>query len=202
MGSRPDPGLVGAPLRGAGVRNGVLAPSQLDAAWTTLEIGEALTRGGGTMTGGTIVCGVTETPDGRSAAELARALVARLGLRLVLVHVLDGVPPGTHESVTARQRRAGAEQILNAIASDIGDGTERRIVVGSRAEALAQVAAEEGADLIVIGSRSAGLASRKLRCTLARELEAATSVPVVLAPPTTRRRSDQRLAMAAGATSG
>jgi nucleotide-binding universal stress UspA family protein len=154
------------------------------------------------MTGGTIVCGVTETPDGRGAAELAGALVTRLGLRLVLVHVLDGVPPGTHESLTARQRQAGAERTLHEIAREIGEGAERRIMVGNRAEALAQVASEEGADLIVIGSRPAGLASRKLRCTLARELEAATPVPVVLAPPTTRRRSDQRLAVAAATTTG
>jgi nucleotide-binding universal stress UspA family protein len=152
------------------------------------------------MTGGTIVCGVTETSDGRTAAELARALGSRLGLRLVLVHVLDGVPPGTQESLTARQRQAGAERILNKIAGEIGNGTEKRIIVGNRAGGLAQVAAEEGADLIVIGSRPAGLANRKLRCTLARELEATTPVPVVLAPPATRKRSDHRLALASGAS--
>jgi len=152
------------------------------------------------MTGGTIVCGVTATPDGRSAAELARALVTRLGLRLVLVHVLDGVPAGTQESLTARQQQAGAEQILNEIAREIGNGTEKRIMIGNRAGALAQVAAEEGADLIVVGSRPAGLANRKLRSTLARELEATTPVPVVLAPPATRKRSDHRLALASEAS--
>jgi nucleotide-binding universal stress UspA family protein len=149
------------------------------------------------MMGGTVVCGVTETEDGRSAAELARALVARLGLRLVLVHVVDGVPLGTEESLTARQRQSGAEQILSLAARELGSGTETRVVIGDRAEALAQVAAEEGADLIVIGSRPAGLGNRKLRCTLARDLEAATRVPVVLAPPATRQRSDHRLAAAA-----
>lgn len=146
--------------------------------------------------GGTVVCGVTDAPGGRCAAELAHALVARLGLRLVLVHVLDGVPAGTQESLSARQRQAGAERILDEIAHDVGEGTETRVVIGNRAEALAQVAAEEGADLIVIGSRPAGLANRKLRSNLARELEAATPVPVVLAPPTTRKRSDHRLAVA------
>jgi nucleotide-binding universal stress UspA family protein len=148
------------------------------------------------MMGGTVVCGVTDTPDGRGAAELANALRTRLGLRLVLVHVLDGVPPGTQESVTARQRQAGAEQLLDETARDTGEGTEKRIVVGDRADSLAQVAAEEGADMIVIGARAAGLGSRKLRCTLARELEIATPIPVVLAPPTTRKRSDHRLALA------
>jgi hypothetical protein len=35
--------------------------------------------------GGTIVCGVSETAEGRAAAHLAAALGGRLGLRLVLV---------------------------------------------------------------------------------------------------------------------
>lgn len=152
------------------------------------------------MVGGTIVCGVTEAQDGWGAASLAQALGERLALRLVLVHVVDGVPAGAHESLTARQRQKGAEKILNTLARDIGNGTEKRIVIGDRAEGLAQVAAEEGADLIVLGSRSAGLGSRKLRCTLARELEATTPVPVLVAPPTTRRRSDHRPVVAAAAS--
>lgn len=152
------------------------------------------------MTGGTIICGVTETSDGRSAAALARALGTRLGLRLVLVHVVDGVPPGTQESLTARQRQAGAERVLAQIAQEAGNGVEKRVMVGNRAEALAQVAAEEGADLIVIGSRPAGFGNRKLRSTLARDLEAATPIPVAVAPPTTRSRANHRLALAAGAT--
>jgi len=151
------------------------------------------------MTRGTVVCGVTETPDGRGAAAVAGALGRRLGLRLVLAHVLDGVPQGTHESLTARQRHAGAERVLDEIARDLGEGTEKRIMLGNRAEALAQVAAEEGADLVVIGSRPAGFGNRRLRSTLARELEAATPIPVVVAPPATRKRAEHRLAPAAGA---
>ena len=150
--------------------------------------------------GGTIVCGVNESPDGRNAAELAGALGTRLGLRLVLVSVVDGVPPGTEDSLTARQRQRGAERTLDSIALDVGHGTEKRVMLGNRAEALAQVAAEEGADLIVVGSRAAGLGSRKLRCTLARELDAATPVPVLVAPPTTRKRSDHRLSVAIAAS--
>jgi len=148
---------------------------------------------------GTIVCGVTESPDRRGAAELAHALGSRLGLRLVLVCVVEGVPSGTHESLTARQRQSGAERALDEIARDIGNRSEKRVVLGDPADALAQVAAEEGADLIVLGSRSAGLGSRKLRCRLARELEATTPVPVLVAPPSTRTRTDHRLSVAAEA---
>jgi len=149
------------------------------------------------MTGGTIVCGVTDSADGQGAAELARALGTRLDLRLVLVHVVDGVPRGTEGSLTARQRQDGAERVLDSTARELGSGTETRMVLGDRAESLAQVAAEEGADLIVLGSRAAGIANRKLRCTLARELEVETPVPVLVAPPSTRMRSDHRLSAAA-----
>ena len=151
------------------------------------------------MTGGTIVCGITESAEGRLAAELADALGARLGLRLVLVHVVDGLPPGGDESLTARQRQRGAEVTLDALVRELGHRTERRVVIGGRAEGLAQVASEEGADLIVLGSRPAGLGSRNLRCTLARELEAETPVPVLVAPPSTRKRSTRRLATAGNA---
>jgi nucleotide-binding universal stress UspA family protein len=114
--------------------------------------------------------------------------------------VLDGVPAGTRESLTARQRQTRAEQSLDAIACELASGAEKRVVLGNRAEALAQVAAEAGADLIVLGSRATGLGSRKLRCTLARALEAATPVPVLVAPPSTRKRSDHRLSPAAEGT--
>jgi nucleotide-binding universal stress UspA family protein len=147
---------------------------------------------------GTIVCGVADSPDARGAAELARAIGARLGLRLVLVHVVDGVPAGTQESLTARQRQTGAERTLNEIARDLGDDAEKRVVLGGRADALARVAAEEGADLIVLGSRATGFGSRKLRSALARELEATTPVPVLVAPPSTRKRSEHRMSVAGG----
>ena len=117
----------------------------------------------------------------------------------MLVSVIDGVPAGTDESLTARQRLSGAERTLDEFARELGSGVEKRLVLGDRAEALAQAAAEEGADLVVLGSRSAGVGGRKLRSTLARELEATTPVPVLIAPPSTRRRSDHRLGVAAEA---
>jgi nucleotide-binding universal stress UspA family protein len=145
---------------------------------------------------GTIVCDVTEPPAGRSAAEFAAALGARLGLRLVLVYVLAGLPPGGEDSVTARRERSGAEQTLDEIARAIDHDAEMRLVVGDHAEAVARVAAEEGADLVVVGGRPAGLGRRNLRWTLARQLEATTAVPVLVAPPSTRKRSDRRLMVA------
>ncbi|HYZ78393.1 MAG TPA: universal stress protein [Gaiellaceae bacterium] len=146
---------------------------------------------------GTVLCDVTDSLAGRSAAEFAGALGARLGLRLVLVHVVTGVPRAALESVTGRQLRSGAERTVAAIAHELGHDAETRVAVGDHAEALARVAAEEGADLVVVGARQAGLGGRNLRWTLARELEAATPVPVLVAPPSTRKRSDRRLSASA-----
>src|SRR5438067_13364636 len=151
---------------------------------------------------GTILCDVTDPPAGRCAAEFAGALGARLGLRLVLAYVVDGVPPAARESVSGRQLQSGAERTLDEIAGRLGHGVETRVAVGNHAEQLAWIAAEEGADLVVVGARPTGLGGRNLRWTLARELEAATPVPVLVAPPTTRKRSDRRLAVAAGTNPG
>ena len=128
---------------------------------------------------GTIVCGVVDAPEGRAAAQLGAALAARLGLRLVLVHVASGEEP---------------PPALHAIAPD--QDVELRVVAGNRVDAIAQVAADEGADVILLGSRARGARGRQLRCTLAGELEAAQDVPVLIAPPATRRRSGRRLALA------
>ncbi len=141
---------------------------------------------------GTIVCGVVDAPEGRAAAQLAGALAARVGLRLVLVHVISDPAPGDSDAAHVADR--AIESALGVL--ERRDDVDRRVVAGSRVDALAQVAAEEGADVIVIGSRPRGARGRQLRCTLARELEAVQAVPVLIAPPATRKRSRRRLALA------
>lgn len=147
---------------------------------------------------GTILCGVTDTQEGRGAVQLAGALRDRLGLRLVLAHVVDSLLPA-QESVSTRHERQGAERALASIVRELeldDGGVETRVVVGPRDTSLAKLAADEGADLIVLGSRARGFRGKHLGCTLARELEAATPAPVVVAPPQSRKRSEQRLAVA------
>jgi nucleotide-binding universal stress UspA family protein len=149
--------------------------------------------------GGTIVCGVTASDEARSAAQLAGALAARLCLRLVLVHVLEGVRPSSVDSAGTRERRQDGEELLEALRAQAPDGAETRLVLGDRVQALANVAAEEGADVVVVGARKAGPRGRRLASSLARELPSATPVPVVVAPPSRRKRSERRLASPAGA---
>lgn len=137
---------------------------------------------------GTIVCGVTPTPGARAAAQLAEALTARLDLRLVLVHVVD-----------SHRDDVDGEASFEALAGTLARTAEVRIVHGNRVDALARAAADEGADLIVLGSRAHGAGGRQLRCSLARQLEAVQSVPVVIAPPATHARSGRRLRLAENA---
>jgi nucleotide-binding universal stress UspA family protein len=136
------------------------------------------------MTGGTIVCDVTDPTEGHGAAAFASALGKRLGLRVVLAYIGDWAE---HDP----------DQAFGSIAHELDADVELRLMSGDHAEALARMAAEEGADLIILGSRAVGFGGRNLRCTLVRDLEAATPVPVLVAPPSTRRRSRRRLDVAA-----
>jgi nucleotide-binding universal stress UspA family protein len=134
---------------------------------------------------GTIVCGVDESEGGRNALRLAIDLSDRLDARLVLMHVAAGVGAvGGEEGLTATYGRQGAERLLRQLAVEFGlDTSLHRWAVGDRASLLAAMAAEEAADLIVVGSRSTGLLRRGLRSTLAMSLEGETQIPVVVAPP-------------------
>lgn len=136
------------------------------------------------MTAGTIVCDVTDPEEGPAAAAFAGVLGTRLGLRVVFALVR-----GAGEGHT--------ERTLAAIAEELDAGAEIRLVAGDHAEALARMAAEEGADLIILGSRAVGFGGRNLRSALVHDLDAATPVPVLVAPPTSRRRGKRRLDLSA-----
>lgn len=144
---------------------------------------------------GTIICGVDDSDEGRGAVEMGVELSERLGLRLVLAHVAqafyshDAVDQGS-ESVAMKGDRIQAERLLVRLAEEFGitETAERRAGVGDRAALLGQIAAEEAADVILVGSRARGWRGRGLRSSLAEELEAATPVPILIAPPGSRRR--------------
>jgi nucleotide-binding universal stress UspA family protein len=143
---------------------------------------------------GTIVCGVTDTDEGRQALATAVEVGNRLGLRLVLVHVAEGIAASNghvdgDESVTMKGGREGAARLLAGVAAEYGvtDRAERRVAVGDAGSLLGQIAAEEAADLIVVGSRARGRLRRGLESRLAERLETETPVPVLIAPPGLRR---------------
>jgi nucleotide-binding universal stress UspA family protein len=143
---------------------------------------------------GTLVCGVSDYDDGRQALETAVELSDRLGLRLVLAHVSNGIGSlGSDldgiESVSMKANREGAARLLDRLATEYGvvDRAERRSGTGDAAVVIGQIAAEEAADLIVIGAKKRGVLGRRVESRLAEQLGSETPVPILIAPP--RRRA-------------
>jgi nucleotide-binding universal stress UspA family protein len=144
---------------------------------------------------GTIVCNVTDCDEGHAALELGVELSQRLGLRLVLAHVAEGLAPidgdGDHnESVTMKANRRGGELLLAQLAREYGidDTAECRVAVGDPALLVGRIAAEEAADVILVGSRTRRWPGRGLESKLAEGLESETPVPILIAPPANGRR--------------
>jgi len=141
---------------------------------------------------GTLVCGVNDSDDGRRALEVAVEVSERLRLRLVLAHVSDGIAVSGDadgaESVSMKANREGAIRLLARLAREYGiaDTAEQRSGVGDIAALIGQIAAEEAADLIVVGARTRGRLRRGLESPLASQLESETPVPVLIAPPRSR----------------
>ena len=138
---------------------------------------------------GTLVCAVTDGEESADALALSAELSERLGLRLVLAHAVDGIGiGGGDESVTMKANRQGAERRLARLADEHGvaDRAEKRVAVGEPAALLGQIAAEEAADVIVVGARARGWRKR-LESGLVDKLETETPLPVLIAPPRTHR---------------
>jgi nucleotide-binding universal stress UspA family protein len=145
---------------------------------------------------GTLLCAVTDGEESADALALAAELSERLGLRLVLAHAVDGIAAiggggdggDGGESVTMKANRQGAERLLARLVVEHGvaERAEKRVAVGEPATLLGQIAAEEAADVIVVGARARGWRKR-LESRLADELATETPVPVLIAPPRTRQ---------------
>lgn len=138
----------------------------------------------------TIVCGVDESPGGVDALRVARDLSHNLEVRLVLAHVAAGYRAAEGaKGLGSVQARRGANRLLERLAREHGltDGADHRVEVGEPAEGLARIAVEEGATIIVVGSRLHGRRRRKLLSALAGDLAGTAPCPVVVVPPEPRR---------------
>ena len=143
---------------------------------------------------GTLVCGVVDRDDGRRALDMAVEVSERLGLRLVLAHAGGGFDPiaadgQDAESVSTKADREGGERLLARLVAEYGlaGRAERRVGTGDAATVIGQIAAEEAADLIVVGARARGRLRRGFQSRLAEQLGSETPVPVLIAPPADRR---------------
>jgi nucleotide-binding universal stress UspA family protein len=146
---------------------------------------------------GTVVCAVADGTQNDDAVAEATELSERLGLRLVLTHVVDriaGLSDDDGESITMKGDRIEAERRLAELARAHGveESAEQRVVLGDPAALLGRIASEEAADMIIVGAKRRGWGRRGVESRLAHELETETPVPVLIAPP--RRHARPRLA--------
>lgn len=138
---------------------------------------------------GSIVCGVDGSPDSRAALHAADGLARRLGLRLVVAHVSQvalQAPGLTPAPIVAppggRELRAG-EELLEQLLLDEGPGdAETRSLYGFPAERLADLADEEEAELLVVGSRGRGAFRAAFLGSVSNELIGIARCPVVVVP--------------------
>jgi nucleotide-binding universal stress UspA family protein len=116
-----------------------------------------------------IVVGIGQSDDATAVASVADRLAGSLGLPLILVHATNGDEP-TGELLERFDPRSGV-------------GSELRTTVGEPAQALARVALEEDAALMVIGTGSRAPLRRLFAKGTASAVMDAESRPVVLVPP-------------------
>jgi nucleotide-binding universal stress UspA family protein len=147
-----------------------------------------------------IVCGVDGSADSEAALTVAARLAHRLGTRLVLANVVEYVDPpyatvgairpgavrAPLAEVLGEQVRAG-ERLLEEMAEGARlEMAERRVVSGLAAERLADLADEEDAELIVVGSRGRGAFKAAFLGSVSTSLIGVARCPVLVVPPGAR----------------
>lgn len=143
-----------------------------------------------------IVVGYASSEAGRHALTVAAELAGDLGVELHVVHVVDLLDypvdpdlPDWEEQGSARLAAERAE--VDAVLADWPGQWDYRLRRGDPAHALAEVAAELGARMIVVGSRhGSGLAVALERLagttrSVAHALERA-DIPVLVVPEHSR----------------
>jgi nucleotide-binding universal stress UspA family protein len=140
---------------------------------------------------GSIVCGVDESAESRAALRVAAQLSGQLAMPLVVAHVTQAAafPPvaGSTAAVmsqpTAEESRAGS-RLLEQIAEEEGlRDAALRSLHGFPAERLAELADEEAAALVVVGSRGRGAFKAAFLGSVSRKLVGIARCPVLVVPP-------------------
>jgi nucleotide-binding universal stress UspA family protein len=139
---------------------------------------------------GSIVCGIDGSEESRAALRVAGAIAERLGLRLVMAHVYgDAVFAGGPDHLepvamlTPEFSRVG-ERLLERVAeAEQVPFAERRVLHCLPAERLADLADEEAAYLIVVGSRGRGAFKRAFLGSVSSDVIGLARRPVLVVPP-------------------
>jgi nucleotide-binding universal stress UspA family protein len=123
---------------------------------------------------------------------VASQLGRQLGLRLVVAHVVQ-TPIATSWAATfaAPSPReplltdldAGGRLLDHVLTAEGLEHAERRIVVGFPPDRLADLADQEDADLVVVGSRGRGAFKAAFLGSVSTGLVGVARVPVLVVPP-------------------
>ena len=143
-----------------------------------------------------LLCCVDDSDTARAAARYARDLSSPLSLELVLVHVAGtaaapgaSAAPGGHARLVEAQKEEG-EEVLARAARDAGVGdARRRLEFGSVVDRLLAVAAEEEAEMIVLGSRGRGRMRAAALGSVAAEVATKAPCPVLVISPAAAERA-------------
>ena len=141
---------------------------------------------------GSILCGVDGSRHAPAVLRQAVRLAEALGVPLVVAHVVQPPLPSPGVGLTARQLpavpidalMAAGEATLDTLLDEEGLGdVERRVVLGFPADRLADLADDEGAELIVVGSRGRGAVKAALLGSVSTALIGVARCPVLGVPP-------------------
>ena len=132
-----------------------------------------------------IIVGVDESHGSSDAIALASSLARITGSTLMLVNVFPSPPP------CRAVERCAATALLERLRSSLGDETVevRAIARASPARGLRELARDEDAGLIVVGSTHVGRAGRVLPGSTAERLLHGSPCPVAVAPKGYAQRS-------------
>jgi nucleotide-binding universal stress UspA family protein len=142
------------------------------------------------MMEGSIVCGVDGSTESRVALRVAAQLSGQLGLRLVVAHVAQAaVFTPAYASMPIVERPAvdelhAGEELLDQLALDEGlTDASLRPLHGVPAERLADLADEEDAAFVVVGSRGRGAFKAAFLGSVSSDLIGVARCPVLVVPP-------------------
>jgi nucleotide-binding universal stress UspA family protein len=144
-----------------------------------------------------IVCGVDGSPESQDALRVAARLADSLDLRLIVANIAEPVyipyaaaaPLGGMAGQEAllsetESQQDVAEAVVDEVVAAAGvRNVGRRAAVGVPAERLADIADEEKAELIVVGSRGRGAFKAAFLGSVSHSLLGVARCPVLIVPP-------------------
>lgn len=145
-----------------------------------------------------IVCGIGGSADSDAALTVAAQLAKRLGSRLVLAHVAEpsltpyahAAPfggltlagPSAEQQEVHDQKEAGARLLAESAEMAGVTRADRQVAVGLPAERLAEIADDEDAELIVVGSRGRTALKAAFLGSVSNSLVGMARCPVLIVP--------------------